>query len=412
MSARFTIDRLGHRGDGVVETGDGPLFIAHALAGETVLAERTGPDRARLVEIVDPAPDRVRAFDPAEPICGGCGMRHLAPEAQRVWKHAIVCEALRLAHIEADVAPCRDAHGAGRRRASMHVRRAPSGAALIGFNEAKSHQVVDLGTHDCPILSPALAAAVGPVRAIAAMLLSMKKPIDAVVTTTLTGVDLDLRGSGRPPERTRLALVEAAADRDLARLSVHGEVVVERRPPVIEAGGVALSPPPGGFLQATAMGEDVLAALVAEAVGDAGWIADLFAGSGTFALRLAAKARVHAVENDRPALAALDRAARRAQGLKPVTTEARDLFRRPLTPPELSKFDAVVFDPPRAGAEAQSRAIAASKVSRVAAVSCNPATLARDLAILTEGGFRIASIVPVDQFRHSAHIEVVAALTR
>ena len=206
--------------------------------------------------------------------------------------------------------------------------------------------------------------------------------------------------------------MELAGRLDLARLSIHGDVVVERRRPPLAIGRAEVTPPPGAFLQATALGEAELARLVAEGVAGAKRVADLFCGVGPFALRLAEASEVYAADTEKPAVEALAAAARMASGLKRVTAEARDLFRRPLTAAELAKFDAVVFDPPRAGAEAQARTLAASKVRRVVAVSCSAATLARDAAILIAGGYRLGSVTPVDQFRHSAHVEAVARFSR
>jgi 23S rRNA (uracil1939-C5)-methyltransferase len=278
--------------------------------------------------------------------------------------------------------------------------------------QPKTHNVLDLAEHPEPILSEPIQKSVEPVRTLARLLLGLKKPVDAVVTSTLSGLDIDLRGAGKVPEKTRLALAETAQQLDLARLSLHGDLIVEPRPPIVRFGRAEVILPPGGFLQATEAGEEALAALVAEGVGSAKRVADLFAGAGTFALRMAEKALVLAVEQDRTALAALDRAWRRTQGLKQITQEARDLFRRPMLAAELKDMDVVVFDPPRAGADHQARNIAASRVKRVVAVSCNAQTLARDLKILVDGGFRIEKVTPVDQFRNSPHTEAVAVLSR
>jgi 23S rRNA (uracil1939-C5)-methyltransferase len=346
------------------------------------------------------------------PVCGGCVLQNVPLAEQLAAKSEAVAAALRSVGIEAEIAPCVDAHGAGRRRATFHARRGDDGVLRVGFSEARSHRIVDLSEHDCPILLPALQNAAEPIRLLAKHLLSLKKPIDAVVTATSAGLDIDLRGAGKISEKLRLGLVETAGRTDLARLSLHGEVLIELRPPVVRFGNTPVVPPPGGFLQATQAGEDTLARLVLDGLGSAKKVADLFAGSGTFALRIASFAEVTAVESDRPSLAALDRAWRATPGLKKITGEGRDLFRRPLTPAELNAMDAVVFDPPRAGAEAQSREIMRSRVNRVVAVSCHPGTFARDLQILTDGGFKVGTVTPVDQFRHSAHVEAVAVLTR
>jgi len=344
--------------------------------------------------------------------CGGCALRDVPLAEQLEAKRKAVEDALREAGIDAGVEPCVDAHGQGRRRATLHARRGEDGVLRVGFAAARSHQIVDLADHDCPILIPALQQSAAPVRALAQHLAGLKKPLDAVVTATENGLDVDLRGAGKISERQRLGLVEISGREGLARLSLHGDIVVEPRLPVIRFGAAAIVLPPGGFLQATELGEETLARLVIEGVSGAKRVADLFAGSGTFALRLAAFAEVKAAEQDRPALAALDRAWRQTPGLKKIEGEGRDLFRRPVTAAELKGMDAVVFDPPRVGAAAQAREIAKSGAKRVVAVSCNAQTFAQDLQILIAGGYKIERVVPVDQFRHSAHVEVVGILKR
>lgn len=344
--------------------------------------------------------------------CGGCSLHEMDEASYLQWKRALVADAFRSVGVEADVAPCIEAHGRGRRRATLHARRGADGVLKVGFSAPRSHEIVDLSASSCPLFAPGLECVVEIVRALAEALRGVKKPLDAVVTTTITGLDVDLRGAGKISEDLRLKLAGLAERHDLARLALHGDVVVERRAPVLLFGRMEVSPPPGAFLQATEAGEAHLNALVREAIGLAKRAADLFAGSGTFAARIAEHASVHAVENEARALAAFDKAWRRAAGLKAVSVELRDLFRRPLTTAELARFDAVVFDPPRAGAEAQARQLAQSKVKRVAAVSCNPVTLAKDVRTLLGGGYKLKRVVPVDQFRHSQHVEAVAMLER
>lgn len=408
---RLRIDRLGARGDGIAAAGDGPVYVARALPGELVAAERAG-ERGTLLDVFEASPDRVAAYCPEVGRCGGCATQEYAQEAALRWKRQLLVDAFAREGIAAGdlVSPAVDAHGAGRRRATFHARGGPDGKVAVGFAEARSHAIVAI--RDCPLLAPTMAGALPAARAVAAALVSRGKPLDVAVTATEAGLDVDVRGSGPLPEAMRLRLVALAEKFDLARLSIHGDVVVARRKPVIAVGRATVTPPPGGFLQATQAGEEALATLASVAIGKAKRIADLFCGVGAFALRLADRAEVFAADSERPAVAALDAAARATPGLKRVTAEARDLFRRPLTPKELERFDAVVFDPPRAGAEAQARALAASKVKTVVAVSCNAATLARDAAILIAGGYRLVAATPVDQFRHSAHVEAVATFTR
>jgi 23S rRNA (uracil1939-C5)-methyltransferase len=247
---------------------------------------------------------------------------------------------------------------------------------------------------------------------VAQMLNQLGKPLDIVITASLEGLDVDVRGTGKLSFEIEQALIGLAAKLDLARISNHGDILIERRPPLIPMGRARVAPPPGGFLQATDLGEETLARLVVEGVGSARKVLDLFSGVGTFALRLAEKATVLAVEAEAPALVSLEKAAHFTQGLRGLTTERRDLFRRPLLRHELAAYDAVVFDPPRSGAEEQAREIAASGLKTAVAVSCNAQTFARDAKILVDGGFRIEKITPVDQFRHSAHIEVVGLFKR
>jgi 23S rRNA (uracil1939-C5)-methyltransferase len=278
----------------------------------------------------------------------------------------------------------------------------------VGYMAAGSHDLVDIAV--CPITEPGLAEGPRAALAVARVLERSRKPLDLQVTATETGLDIDLRGHGPVNAQTRLRLVETAATLDLARLSLHGDVVVERRIPSVTMGRAPVVPPPGSFLQATAAGEEILSSLVIEGCRGARRVADLFAGCGPFSLRLAETCEVHAVDGDGAALAALDLAARGTPGLRPVRTEMRDLFRRPLLPLELERFDAVVLDPPRAGAEGQARQLAATKVGTVVSVSCDAGTFARDAAILVAAGYRLERVVPVDQFKYSPHLEIVGML--
>jgi 23S rRNA (uracil1939-C5)-methyltransferase len=251
-----------------------------------------------------------------------------------------------------------------------------------------------------------------PLRSLAMTLCNTDKPFRLTITVTASGLNVAAHGSGKLAEKARNAASDFALRAGFARLSVDGEIVIEPRKPVVLFGDVSVSPPPGAFLQAVASAEQAMAELVSAHLGKAKRIADLFSGAGAFALRLAKGAEVHAVEADAASLAALDRGFRFASGLKKVTVERRDLFVRPVTARELNVFDGIVFDPPRAGAEAQSRQIAKSDVPLVAAVSCNPATLARDLTILIEGGYALQRVIPLDQFLWSPHVEAVALLTK
>lgn len=401
---RLVIDRIGQRGDGIADTDAGPVYVPYALPGETVIAEVDG-ERGRLVAIETASPERVPAPCALFGTCGGCATQHWAQAPYAAWKAGSVTTALRQAGIDVPLQPLVAAQGEGRRRLTLHARRGEDGRVAMGFMAARSHAIVPIPA--CPLLVPALDRALPAAQAIADLLAQTGKPLDIQLTATAGGIDVDVRGLGPASPSLRAKLVTLANTLDLARLSLHGDVVVERRPPLVRMGRADVAIPPGSFLQATAAGEDALARLVAAAVGKARRVADLFCGSGPFALRLAEASTVHAVESDPAAVAALSRAVRFTQGLRPVTTEVRDLFRRPLVGPELAAYDAVVFDPPRAGAEAQAKALAASPVPRVVAVSCNAGTFARDAASLVAGGYRLAEVTPVDQFLHSAHVELV-----
>ncbi|HZH50469.1 MAG TPA: RNA methyltransferase [Microvirga sp.] len=409
MAEQVTIARLGAKADGIAESGSGPVFVPKALPTETVTVERDG-SRARLLSVDVPSPEREVPFCPYFDACGGCATQHMRHGFYQAWKRDTLVHTLKQARIEAPVEPLVDAHGEGRRRVTLHVRF-PDRAMRVGYMAARSHEVVEI--EFCPIAEPALKHDAPRVaRAVGHHLRAARKPLDIQITAVTTGLDVDVRGHGRVKDKDRLSLIDLAQRLDLARLSIHGEVIVERRPPAILMGRASVVPPAGSFLQATRLGEETLAGFVVEACRGAKRVADLFAGVGPFALRLAEKAEVHAVETERGAVTALDKAFRGTPGLRRVTAEARDLFRRPLLTPELNAFDAVVLDPPRAGAEAQAQQLAASKVPLVVSVSCDAATFARDAAILMGAGFRLERVVPVDQFKHSPHLEVVGILRR
>ena len=413
---RLLIDHVGHRGDGVAFAADAQaIYVPYTLGGEIVeVAEVHGhPDRRRLLAIEKPSPERIEPFCPHFGICGGCAIQHWKTDSYRAWKRDIVVETLKQAKLDCEVAPLVDAHGLGRRRITLHARMGSHDVLKVGFAAAQSHDIVPVDR--CPILDPALSGALDAAWALAEPMLPLVrsgKPLDIQVTATKNGLDVDVRGSG-PLRPAVIATLSAVAERHrLARLTRHGELVLLRNPPVVTVGAAEVTLPPGSFLQATSAGEEALAAAVAERCGKARHIADLFCGVGPFALRLATKARVSAFDADTNAIAALQKAAMATRGLKPVRAETRDLFRRPLMAAELREYDAIVFDPPRQGAQSQAQQFAASKVPVVVAVSCNAATFARDARILVDGGYRIEGVTPVDQFRHTPHVELVARFSR
>jgi 23S rRNA (uracil1939-C5)-methyltransferase len=408
LTQKLAIQRLGAQGDGIADTAQGPVFVPFALPGEEVIAtvER---GRARLVSVEAASPQRI---DPAcrhFGTCGGCAIQHLEANTYRGWKRDTVVQALSSRGLDAEVDELIACAPATRRRVTLSARRTEAGIVL-GYVRALSSEIVTI--EECPIALPVIVAALAKLKALAGLLAGTSQPFHVSVAATSSGLDVAATGSGKLTDEARRAAVRFAVENSFARVSVDGDVIIEPRRPIVTFDGIAVAPPPGGFLQATEAAEQAMAGLVGTHLERAKRIADLFAGCGTFALRLARHAEVHAVEGDAASLAALDRAFRETSGLKRVTSERRDLFRRPLTPKELARFDGVVFDPPRAGAEDQAKQIARSDVPRVVAVSCNPATLARDLRILVDGGYAIRSITPIDQFLWSPHVEAVALLEK
>ncbi|MGE0566165.1 MAG: class I SAM-dependent RNA methyltransferase [Pseudolabrys sp.] len=412
MTERLTIDRLGHRGDGVADTAGGPAFVPYTLPGETATVEPVPghPDRRHLLHVETQSPERVAPICQHFGQCGGCALQHWKLDRQLDWKRDLVSEALAHAGLDAPVAATIDAHGGGRRRVTLHARRGTHDILEVGFAAPRAHHIVAID--HCPILVRDLDGVIDVAWAIADVLRPARKPLDIQATAAVNGLDVDVRGSGPLDTATRTALAGVADKHRLARVTRHAELVIQRTPPTLAIGPATVTLPPGVFLQVTEAAENILAELVMAAVGGAKHVADLFCGVGPFALRLATRSRVTAADSDAAAVDALGLAAKAAKGLKPLDAIARDLFRRPFATPELKAFDAVVFDPPRQGAEAQARQLAQSNVPVVVAVSCDRMTFARDARILVDGGYRLETVTPVDQFRHSPHIEIVARFSR
>jgi len=412
VAETLLIDHVAYFGDGVAPLPGGNVYVPYTLGGETVeVTEVHGhPDRRKLVEVRQASPERIAPFCPHFAVCGGCAIQHWNAEAYHAWKRNVVVETLAQAGIACEVAPLLDGHGSGRRRITLHARMGTHEVLKVGYAAASSHDIIPIDR--CPILDPALDGALDAAWAIAEVLRPMRKPLDIQFTATRGGLDVDVRGSGPVNAAMTAKLSTIAQAHRLARLTRPGELVLLRNPPVVAMGAAEVTLPPGSFLQATAAGEETLAALVLDHAKRARHAADLFCGVGPFALRLAAKSRVAAFDSDAGSVAALQKAATSTSGLKPVKAEARDLFRRPLVPQELRDYDTIVFDPPRQGAQAQASQLATSKVPAVIAVSCNVATFARDAKILIDGGFRIEGVTPVDQFRHTPHVELVARFSR
>lgn len=402
----FTIMRLGHLGDGVAE---GPVYATQVLPGEVVDGTLTG-DRLTDIRIVTPSVHRVRPPCAHARTCGGCLMQHAGDAFVADWKLGIVKGALAGQGLDAPFRPVVTSPPRSRRRATLTARRTKAGA-LIGFHARGSDLLVDVP--QCQLLHPDLMATLPALITLTRVVGSRSGEVSFQITRTLAGPDVLIAGGKELDSALRLDLARMAETFGLSRLTCHGEVIALRAAPMQRFGRALVAPPPGAFLQATEEGERALLRSVSDALaGPMRKVADLFAGVGTFALPLAERAEVLAVEGDPAMVTALEKGWRQADGLKRLTAEARDLFRRPLEPDELRGFDGVVIDPPRAGAEAQTAALAASKVPVIAAVSCNPVTFARDARVLVAAGYHLDWVQVVDQFRWSSHVELVARFSR
>jgi 23S rRNA (uracil1939-C5)-methyltransferase len=397
MTITATIEALGHKGEGVASIDGKKVYVPFALPGEVVDLKVEG-ERGTVIAIKAAANNRAQPFCPHFGTCGGCQLQHLDAESYAAFKIGLVETPLRHAGVDAKVEKFVTAHGAGRRRATLHARK-----DRAGYMRPRSHDLLDLDA--CPILVPGLKRAPDIARALGAAV----GECDVSFTATNAGIDV---GISKAPKGVRAeGLVPLANDLGLARLALEREMILLRQQPTVTMGRAEVDLPMGSFLQATAEAESVLADYVVAAVGKTKSVADLFCGIGPFALRLAERAPVYAADSDRAGIAALDKAVRHTRGLKSVTAKARDLFRDPLTRFELN-FDTVVLDPPRAGAQAQVKEIALSKVRNVVMVACDPTSFARDAAHLVQAGFMLADLIAVDQFAYSTHVELAATFRR
>ncbi len=397
---------LGHSGDGIAEVDRRRVFVPLAAPGDRVRVECGAGGRARLIEVVAPGAGRAEPSCGHFGACGGCALQHLSDAAYLDFKRDQVVRALaQRGFADPPVrAPVVVAPGT-RRRAALKAARV-GGRAVLGLSERAGHRIVDLV--QCPVLTPALEAMLARLRALAGEILDAGERAELLLTESDSGVALDLRLKRPPALADRERLAAFAEAQRLARVAWNGEMVVERVQSVMRWDGASVALPVEPFLQATAAGERAMVAIAAAAVGQAKAVADLFCGTGAFTLPLSARARIDAFDSDEAAVAALAQAARRAS--RPVAAARRDLFRRPLEPVELDRYDAVVLDPPYAGARAQAERLAACRVPVVVLASCNPGTFARDARIMVDGGYRLDAVTPIDQFRWSAETELVGTL--
>lgn len=401
----LVVTEMGAKGEGVAQGPSGLVYAPFALPGERIRARVIG-ERADLIAVEEASPDRRAPPCALFGKCGGCQTQHWADAPYLAWKEDQVRKALARRGVEAEIAPLAPAWGEGRRRASFHASRT-QGRLAFGFVARGGAQIADLDA--CPVLAPGLAEALPALRKLAAIFAPARGEANVHCLLTETGVDCDIKGAAQPDRGMLERAAEAA--RPLARLSLDGAPLVVRTAPVLEMGDVRVTPPPGAFAQPTRAGEELLAKHALAAIDGAKNVIDLFSGIGTFALRAGARTPTHAVDSDMTMLAALKDGADRA-GLHGVTIARRDLLRTPMAALELKKYDAVMFDPPRSGARLQAAEIAKSKAARVAAISCDASTFARDARLLIDGGFKLVRVSPVDQFRWTPHVELVGAFVR
>ena len=412
------ISRLGGRGHGIMDAGGERYYVPFTVPGDRVVARvglKQGDGYAAEARTILKA-----SADRAEPpcahfhVCGGCTLQHVDDRAYAAWKRDQVVQALaRQGFDEPVVADLVRVPPRTRRRADFVARKA-GGKVLLGFHEAESRRIVDIA--ECWVLDPRLMQVLPALRLLLAELLQPGESVDVKATLTDSGIDLAFVGAFRLDIAARGRLVEFATAEDLAQLATgtgaEAEVLLQRRAPVMRFGGVPVPVPPGGFLQAVPQAEAALTTEVLAGLTGAKRVIDLFSGAGTFSLPLSAAHRVHAVDGDRAATAALLHAVNNHNLAGRVTVETRDLVRRPLQADEYKRFDAALFDPPRVGAREQAAELAKTKLATIVGVSCNPSSFARDARLLAAGGFRLVRVVPVDQFLWSAHVELVGHFTR
>ncbi|WP_372610411.1 class I SAM-dependent RNA methyltransferase [Aquicoccus sp.] len=400
----FKIERLGHQGDGIAP---GPVFAPMTLPDEEVSGSLDG-DRLADIRVLTPSPERVSPPCRHFKSCGGCQLQHASDALVAEWKVEMVKQALDAHGLSTHFRPIITSPAQSRRRAVFSARRNRK-SALAGFHARASNQVI--ATPNCKLVDRALLAGLRVSERLAELCASRRNELNVTVTLSDGGLDVSAAG-GPDADRSKLVEMAGLAERfDLARLTWNNEIIVTRRPPIHSFAGIEIVPPPSAFLQATKEGETALRDAVQEVVSGAKSIIDLFAGCGTFALPLAAQARVHAVEASHDMVQTLNKGWRNGNDLRQVTSETRDLFRNPVRADELSYLDACVIDPPRAGARAQVHELARASIARIAYVSCNPRTFARDAAALIDAGYELDWVQVVDQFRWSTHVELASSFT-
>jgi 23S rRNA (uracil1939-C5)-methyltransferase len=408
MRRELTISRFGNQGDGIANTPDGPVYVPFTLPGERVVAD-VSAGRGQLIEILESTPDRIAPICPHFGTCGGCGIQHSGWESYLAWKRQRIIDALSMEGIEAAaVRPVLAVGPHSRRRATFTFEKSAK-AVAFGFRRAQSHDLVDLRT--CPVLIQKLEATIPILRELLNALLSAGGA-RVLVTSCDNGIDVNIDDVSGRMQPITAAMSRIASNAGILRITINGAPVLSLAAPQVSFAGIPVDLPPGAFLQACAAAEAAIVEFAVAAVGKARNVADLYCGLGAFTFTLARKAAVTAAELDKISLAGLRQAARKTQGIKPITAMRRDLSREPLSWMELKPFDAVVFDPPRAGAIEQARALAKSRVPIVVAISCNPVSFAKDARALLDGGYVLADLLPIDQFTYSPHVELAAKFVR
>lgn len=405
------IEKVGFQGDGITAGG---LVVPLTLPGERVVA-REGKDRLELVEVLEASPDRVMPPCRHFSACGGCSLQHWDMAAYSNWKQTMVEVFLQRAGLETEMAQILTTPPQSRRRVGLHARK--NGKLIeLGFKARKTWNLVAI--QECPVSEPAIVKALPKLKELAGYLFEHPKSAPILhITLSMTGLDIDITGvermkSGGLSADARMNIAMCAGEADFARVSMGEDMLYMSRTPKVRFGKAMVGLPISPFLQASASSEIDMAKLVVAGIGEAKKVADLFCGAGTFTYPLAEKAVVYAIDGSAPAIHALKTGIATAPGLKTITAEARDLFRRPMLAEDMKGYEAIVFDPPRAGAEAQSAEIARSQVPRAVAVSCNPSTFVRDAKILVNAGFSLDRVTPIDQFLWSGHVELVGVFSR
>lgn len=409
VRGHFTISELGSRGDGIIKDGERTIFVPYVLEGEEIEVDVIG-GRGVLVAIRSSSKNRVDPPCPHYGACGGCNLQHMSGPSYLSWKQAQVKKALAAQTIDIEPDEIIPVTPRSRRRASFSSTRRGN-KFIFGFQSSKSHRIEEITS--CLILTPAIETKLNNLRKIAQIITPKRGILKMQVLASDGGLDIRLDDFGDWPDfEIEQSLINMATKADIARISLGDTVLIERQPITLRFGEAITPLAPGAFTQTTKASENTLASLVMEHTKGFTHLLDLFAGSGTFALNLAKYGRVHAVEGERAAIDNLGKAARSTPSLKPVTSEHRDLFRRPLMTKELTRFDVAVLDPPRAGAKEQCAELATSSVNRIVYVSCAPTSFARDARLLIEGSYRLIRVFPVDQFLFSHHIELVGVFTK